>query len=258
MERHRDGYRRASEIPPFARNQLASVMPIEYNFTLRQAAEAVADFVAIEDDLQFIMSQLARIPSVEQGCPGKSAVCEVELVVVSIGIGRMWRGLIDLSQWSAFEQSGSHQVGKAQSEQRRAAVARGDAQQQIGDHRGVEPQANGVFGTAEEGAPPAVRLDTTAGGLLPAAAAPERPSMSDVAPPLRNRWFPDSPLEGSCVDALRGSRAFLAWDCHAGCRFVSGLFARAMAAGLDGLSASRGSHLDFALDAHSLAAGLPR
>jgi hypothetical protein len=28
------------------------------------------------------------------------------------------------------------------------------------------------------------------------------------------------------VDALRGSRAFLAWDCHAGCGFVSGLFAR--------------------------------
>ena len=33
---------------------------------------------------------------------------------------------------------------------------------------------------------------------------------------------------------------------------------RGNAAGLDGLSASRGSHLDFALDAHSLAAGLPR
>jgi len=64
-------------------------------------------------------------------------------------------------------------------------------------------------------------------------------------------------LEGACVDALRGSRAFLAWDCHVGCRFVSGLFARPMTAGLDGLSASRGSHLDFALDAHSLTAGLP-
>ena len=31
-----------------------------------------------------------------------------------------------------------------------------------------------------------------------------------------------------------------------------------MAAGLDGLSASRGSHLDFALGAHPLAPGLPR
>jgi hypothetical protein len=57
----------------------------------------------------------------------------------------------------------------------------------------------------------------------------------------------DCLLEGDCVDALRGSRAFLAWDRHAGCGFVSGLFARPMAAGLDGLSASRGSHLDFAL-----------
>jgi len=33
---------------------------------------------------------------------------------------------------------------------------------------------------------------------------------------------------------------------------------RGNAAGLDGLSATRGSHLDFALDAHPLAAGLPR
>ena len=31
------------------------------------------------------------------------------------------------------------------------------------------------------------------------------------------------------MDALRGSRAFLAWDCHAGCRFVSGLFAHSAA-----------------------------
>ena len=53
-------------------------------------------------------------------------------------------------------------------------------------------------------------------------------------------------------------KSVLAWDRDAGCGFVSGLFARPMAAGLDGLSASRGSHLDFALDAHPLAAGLPR
>ena len=74
----------------------------------------------------------------------------------------------------------------------------------------------------------------------------------------QHRFATDSPLEGTCVDALRGSRAFLAWDCHVGCRFVSGLLARPMAAGLDGLSASRSSHLDFALDAHPLAAGLLR
>ena len=85
-------------------------------------------------------------------------------------------------------------------------------------------------------------------------AAPLQAQVASAAP-----WFaPDSLLEGTCVDALRGSRAFLASDCHAGCGFVSGLFARPMAAGLDGLSACRGSHLDFALDAHPLAPGLPR
>ena len=78
-----------------------------------------------------------------------------------------------------------------------------------------------------------------------------------AATEVQTEFAPDSLLEGNCVDALRGSRAFLAWDCHVGCRFVSGLFARPMTAGLDGLSASRGSHLDFALDAHSLTAGLP-
>jgi hypothetical protein len=68
-----------------------------------------------------------------------------------------------------------------------------------------------------------------------------------------------SPLEGTCVDALRGSRAFLASETVMP---VAGLCPACscgpMAAGRDGLSASRGSHLDFALDAHALASGLPR
>src|SRR5262249_31019991 len=37
---------------------------------------------------------------------------------------------------------------------------------------------------------------------------------------FRDREFADSSLEGSCVDALRGLRALLASDGHAGCRFV--------------------------------------
>ena len=57
-----------------------------------------------------------------------------------------------MSQGSAFEQAASHQMGKAQGEERRAAGLRGDAQQQIGDHRGKDLEANGVFGAAEEGA----------------------------------------------------------------------------------------------------------
>ena len=62
-----------------------------------------------------------------------------------------------------------------------------------------------------------------------------------------------------CGDPLRGSRAFLASETVMP---VAGLCPACscgpMAAGLDGLSASRGSHLDFALDAHALASGLPR
>jgi hypothetical protein len=38
-------------------------MAHEYNLTLRQADQARADFAAIEGDLQFIMGQLARIPT---------------------------------------------------------------------------------------------------------------------------------------------------------------------------------------------------
>ena len=35
----------------------------EYPLTLRQADQARTDFAAIEDDLQFLASQLARLPT---------------------------------------------------------------------------------------------------------------------------------------------------------------------------------------------------
>ena len=35
----------------------------EYHLTLRQADQARADFAAIESDLQFVMGQLARLPT---------------------------------------------------------------------------------------------------------------------------------------------------------------------------------------------------
>ena len=38
-------------------------MPDEHQLTLRQADEARADFAAIESDLDFIKSQLARVPT---------------------------------------------------------------------------------------------------------------------------------------------------------------------------------------------------
>lgn len=38
-------------------------MPDEYNLALRQADQARTDFAAIESDLQFVINQLARIPT---------------------------------------------------------------------------------------------------------------------------------------------------------------------------------------------------
>src|SRR6202035_1503386 len=52
-----------------------------------------------------------------------------------------------------------HQIGKAQGRQGQSAVARGDAQQQVGDQGGEDLGADGVFGTAEEGADFEMLLD---------------------------------------------------------------------------------------------------
>ena len=38
-------------------------MPDEHTLTLRQADQARSDFAAIETDLQFVMGQLARLPT---------------------------------------------------------------------------------------------------------------------------------------------------------------------------------------------------
>jgi hypothetical protein len=38
-------------------------MPDEHALTLRQANQARTDFAAIESDLQFLMGQLARVPT---------------------------------------------------------------------------------------------------------------------------------------------------------------------------------------------------
>jgi len=38
-------------------------MTKQYPLTLRQADEARSDFAAIESDLQFVMGQLARVPT---------------------------------------------------------------------------------------------------------------------------------------------------------------------------------------------------
>ena len=59
---------------------------------------------------------------------------------------------IDRGRGSTFEQPGSHQISKPQGEQARTAVVSGDAQQQVGGHRGKELQANGILGSTEKSA----------------------------------------------------------------------------------------------------------
>src|SRR5260370_3871287 len=91
-------------------------------------------------------------PRKRQGCTGKSDISQSELVLnIERGLQGGW-GFVEVGDGSVFEQTSAHQVCKAQCEQAGAAVARGDAQQQIGDHRGKDLQANGVFGTTEKGA----------------------------------------------------------------------------------------------------------
>src|SRR6266446_9064860 len=109
------------------------------------------------------------IPAFAQGCPGKSGISESELVLnITRGLRDGWR-FVELGDGSAFEQAGAHEVCKAQCQQVRAAVARGDAQQQISNHGGKDLQTNGVFGTAKETAdfemlldPPEQQLDLPA------------------------------------------------------------------------------------------------
>src|SRR5437016_9656694 len=89
------------------------------------------------------------IPAFAQGCPGKSGISESELILnIGRGLRGRW-GLVEVGYGSVFEQAGAHEVCKAQSEQARAAVAGGDAQQQISNHGSKDLQTNGVFGTAE-------------------------------------------------------------------------------------------------------------
>ena len=54
-------------------------MANEHTLTLRQADQARSDFAAVEGDLQFIMSQLARLPT-------RAFVCRIALMTA----GSVW------------------------------------------------------------------------------------------------------------------------------------------------------------------------
>src|SRR6266481_3750258 len=91
---------------------------------------------------------------------GKSGIGKGKLVWGTAAAGRWWwRRLVDAGQGSALEQARSHQVSKAQGRHGRASVARGDAQQQVGDQGGEDLHADSVFGAAEKGADLEMLLD---------------------------------------------------------------------------------------------------
>ncbi len=55
-------------------------MAHEYPLTLRQAHQARADFAAIEDELDFIKSQLARLPTLKE-------MAQTALLSLLVGVG---------------------------------------------------------------------------------------------------------------------------------------------------------------------------
>ena len=63
-------------------------MPDEHSLTLLQVDQTRADFAAIEDDLKFVMGQLAELPSRRVSVPGIIA-CDRER------LGTDWHSVID-------------------------------------------------------------------------------------------------------------------------------------------------------------------
>jgi hypothetical protein len=61
----------------------------------------------------------------------------------------IWRE-VDLGEWLSREETTGDQVCEADSGQGDAAVAGGDAEQEVGDHRGDHLETNGIFRAAEK------------------------------------------------------------------------------------------------------------
>src|SRR3954451_15799776 len=84
---------------------------------------------------------------------GKLFIAEADLVgAVSIaGGGGIDLGRsVDICDRLSYEQRGGDQAGEADGRHEDAALASGDAQQQIGNHGCKDLQSDGVFGAAEE------------------------------------------------------------------------------------------------------------
>src|SRR6185437_221831 len=101
------------------------------------------------------------VPAKAQGCPGKLGIGKLELAGrAGAGFGGVdiWRAL-DLGERLSHEEAGGDQVGETDCRQGNAAIAGGDAQQEIGDHAGDDLEADGVWRAAEEFAQLEMLLD---------------------------------------------------------------------------------------------------
>jgi hypothetical protein len=66
-------------------------MPDEHRLTLRQADQARTDFAAIESNLEFIMSQLAGVPTRRDLTRMALVIMFASAVLGIVGIEAFWR-----------------------------------------------------------------------------------------------------------------------------------------------------------------------
>src|SRR6187455_99476 len=91
-----------------------------------------------------------------------SVIAELDLIVGCsvFAFARIdWRRLVDLRDGAAHEQELADELCKAERRQLDAVGACGDAQQEVGDHRGEDLQTNRVVAVAEEPADSEMLLD---------------------------------------------------------------------------------------------------
>src|SRR6185437_16991323 len=88
---------------------------------------------------------LSSSPRKRRAVRGKLRIGEGKLVRVgSTGCRWVWR-FVDGGDRDALGDTVTHEIGEANGRQRRATGRGCDAQEQIGDHGGVNLQADGVF-----------------------------------------------------------------------------------------------------------------
>src|SRR5215467_2980110 len=102
------------------------------------------------------------IPAFAQGCPGKSGIAELQLIGGCSLLGFVEvkaRRPVDCGEVFSRKQELADEFGKAQGRQAQGIQACDDAQEEIGDQRGDDLQANGIVVVAEKLADTEMLLD---------------------------------------------------------------------------------------------------